>query len=1051
MGPVLQAKRVILSGSRPYSRVYRFGTFEFDPQGGELRKGGLLLHIPDQSLEILALLLEHPGEVVGREAISAKLWPNGTVVQFDHSISVAVRRLREALSDSAETPRFVETLPRHGYRFLARVERVPPPEFARHYRMLHEVGRGAMGVVYAAEDVRLRRRVALKFLPEELAGHPPALERFRREAQSLAALNHPGICTLFGIEQYDGRNCLVMEYLEGRPLSRLLEGRPLELGVVLDIAIQVADALASAHRAGIIHRDLKPTNIMACDDGRAKILDFGVAKLAVPAGGTRRPSGRTSSPVSKVLQADLAGFDRASTSTLQGLTEAGSVVGTVAYMSPEQAEGKDVDERADIFSFGAVLYEMVTGRRVCSGETRLSTLAALLRVERTPVFEADSISPPKLNLVIKRCLRKRPEQRFHSMAEVKTALEEVQLQWRSSKTVSAPRRFLHLLAKTTSAALLLLAVAGIAYLWRSSRTGARRPPLPLLTRLTSDSGLHTTPAISPDGKLLAYASDRSGENNLDIWVQPIAAGDAVRLTHDPADDTAPSFSPDSGQIAFRSERDGGGIYVLSTLGGEERLLVRHGRYPRFSPDGTWIAFESEVAYELGAVNVISAMGGPTRRIARELDSASHPIWSGDGKRILLLGRNGPLGLGEDEWWIAPVNGGPAIKTGAMGALRRQGFDITDPPLPPDDWVDDHVVFSFAIGPNTNLWRIKLPSATFQVEGAAERLTFGTGAEIGASIARGRQGTQRLVFASQAAVLNIWSLAVDANRGKGLAKLVRLTDGAANNGRPSVSADGKKMTFVSERSGNPDIWLKDLETGKERALAATTEYEHHPVISADGSTVVYSVSGPTRATYAVPTAGGGAEKLCEDCWLAEDLSADGRRLLFGSPGPAPKRLFTVFSLNLDSRKRSQLLAHAQQHIWGPRFSPDGKWIAFFVSFDSGFHVYVAPFREDAILEEKDWILVADQVAHEPRWSPDGNLLYYYSKRDGFTCLWAQHLQPATKRPLGAPFAVYHSHSVGRSIGGGFDEYVGSGVANGRIVLTQNELSGNIWMLEFPQQQ
>jgi serine/threonine-protein kinase len=346
----------------------RFGTFELDLHARELRKGGIRLRLPNQSLEILAMLVDRPGEIISREEIRERLWPHGTIVEFEHSVGSAINRLSDALGDPASNPRFIETVPRRGYRFVAPVDNIGPPPAGAHYRILGEAGRGAMGVVYRAEDLRLGRTVALKFLPDELAGHPPSLERLRQEARTAASLNHPGICTLYGLEEHKGRLCLEMEYLEGRPLSRLLENGPLKLEQALEIAIQAAEALAFAHSQGIVHRDIKPGNLFVTGSGKVKLTDFGIA------------------------------------------TRAGSAVpqqaGTPEYMSPEQARGEEVDARSDIYSFGAVLHEMLTGRRAVLAPTPLPGL------------------PREIANLVRACLQPELSQRIQQMNDVKVALED---------------------------------------------------------------------------------------------------------------------------------------------------------------------------------------------------------------------------------------------------------------------------------------------------------------------------------------------------------------------------------------------------------------------------------------------------------------------------------------------------------------------------------------------------------------------------------------------------------------------------------------------------
>jgi serine/threonine protein kinase len=346
-----------------------FGPFELDFDDRELRKLGIRLRLPQQSFEILALLARRPGQVVTRQEIRERLWPGGTVVEFEHSINAALKRLRDTLGDSAARPRYIETVSRRGYIFIAPLEHAAANETGSKFRLLEEVGRGAMGVVYRAEDLSLGRTVALKFFSNQMFDGPAAQDQLRREARAAAALNHPNICTLHGIEHYNGQPCLVMEFLEGRPLSRLIESGPLPAAQVVEIAVQACAALDAAHTRGIVHRDLKPANLFITNSGGVKLTDFGIA---IQIADTR------------VMQA-----------------------GTPSYMSPEQIRGESLDGRSDIFSLGMVMFEMVTGRRAEG---------------RTGAEQSSAALPEELRDPVLRCLAEDPADRFQSAAQLRAAL-----------------------------------------------------------------------------------------------------------------------------------------------------------------------------------------------------------------------------------------------------------------------------------------------------------------------------------------------------------------------------------------------------------------------------------------------------------------------------------------------------------------------------------------------------------------------------------------------------------------------------------------------------
>jgi len=890
-----------------------------------------------------------------------------------------------------------------------------------HYRIESKLAEGGMGVVYRAVDVHLDRLVAIKVLRPEAVAAPDRRSRFGREARAASALNHPNIVTIYDIDRSEGVDFIAMEYVPGLALDRLIERRRLAQKDVLRYAIQVTDALARAHGAGIIHRDLKPANIMVTPDGCVKLLDFGVAKL---------------------LEA-VSDDDNATTLESSPLTQEGTIVGTIAYMSPEQAEGKPIDARSDIFSFGVILYEMIAGRRPFSGDTKLATLTSILHEEPKPITEFVTTASPEIATLIHRCLRKDPDRRIHHIADVKVALEDLKEQADSRKTEPLRRASVRDSRWLTPLIVVGVLAVTIAAAWLARRERAVQSTL-VLTRLTSDSGLTTEPALSPDGKLVAYASDRSGEGNLDIWVQQLPSGEAIRVTRDPADEHDPSFSPDSQKIVFRSDRDGGGIYVVSVLGGPERLVARRGQEPRFSPDGNRIVYwvGSHGGYTASEIHLVDASGGAPQSLQLGVAFAKSPVWSPDGKHLLFVGglHASPANSGDWDWWVYHLDGRPPIRTGVRALLEQMG--ITGVRYPDAWYRGERVVFSARLGDGTNLWELSLSAATWRVEGTPRRLTTGPGPELHPSaLADGR-----IVFANQVENLDVWWLPVEAAKVAG--ELQRVTDNAAADSHATISSDGRKLVFSSDRSGNGDVWIKDLASGKETAVTLTPFNEFWPVSNIAGTTLAYHLSDGPRLPIYISSAGqpGVPEKVCDDCRAMNDLSSDGRRILYAPPAPGAPTPIAL--LDIVSRERIHLIEHPIHELFSPRFSPDDRWVSFheFTGLASR-RIYVAPLRGDAPVPAREWVPITDGTGldRDPCWDPDGNLLYFFSERDGFQCIWAQRLDPPTKRPVGDMFPVYHLHHARRSLRSLDNLGVARlSTAPGKLVFSMGEYTGNVWM-------
>jgi serine/threonine protein kinase len=900
-----------------------------------------------------------------------------------------------------------------------------------HYELLEPLGEGGMGTVYRAVDTRLGRPVAVKVLRGEAAFNAESRKRFIQEARAASGLNHPHIITIYDIGQDEGVDFIAMEYVPGQSLARLI-GRPgIKLEETLTRAIQIADALAAAHAAGIVHRDLKPANIMVNEKGLVKVLDFGLAKLTKPS--------EFASP-----------NDLASTQTQvtqDPLTERGAVFGTTPYMSPEQAEGKPTDRRSDIFSFGAVLYEMVTGRRAFDGETKMSTLAAILEKDPKPASGLNPAVTLDLERVIARCLRKDPERRWQSMADLKVALQEVR-DYPSpqpvARTVSTPgdraaRRLLPLVVVLTACCVGVVAFA--VWWWgRSAPVSSARSPL---TRLTSDVGWTDYPAISPDGRIVAYASDRSGEGHLDIWVQQIPNGPPVRLTRHASDDVDPSFSADGSLIAFQSSRPAGGIYVIPTLGGEERLLVERGFSPRFSPDGKWIAYG--ISESAGSqIYIAPASGGPGTRIAAGFYLARAPVWSPDGTHLLFWGqreRDAPPANNVD-WYIASVKGGDPIPTMARGVLLRERFEAFQGLPTPDAWVGNgnRVIFHGHVGDSWNTWQAVISPDTWRVSGP-QRVTFGTTDEAAASTT----SSGRMVFMSRTSGADIWSLPIDTDRPRPRGGLMRITQDLADDYDPSLSADGKTLAFRSRRAGRFDVFVKNLVTGQETAVTSTPQ-DDYPVISPDGSKVAYSFHQDGKTPiFVAAVSGGSPELVCDDCGEVEQWAPDGRDLLFVTARDPSG----IGLLRLGARAQMDWLRHPGYGLFNARLSPDGRWLSFNARPNnaSPARVMVAKVLDASVSDDREWLAIAED-GDAPAWSPDGNLLYFWSSRDGSPCLWAQRLDPGTKAPSGPPLAIEHFHSRGLSWR---NLYLGApdiAVARDKIVFNLGEHSGNVWMMELP---
>lgn len=771
------------------------------------------------------------------------------------------------------------------------------PVYFGRYRVIKELGSGGSGVVYAAYDQSLARQVAIKVLADGMATGSQNRKRLRWDAKAASATSHPNIVTIYDIGNDSGSDYIVMECVEGCPLGELTVTGGLPVSTVLKYSIQIADALAAAHRAGIVHRDLKPNNIMVTGDGVVKILDFGLAKQ------------------------DNPGAEHTSLPT----TIEGHFAGTVAYVSPEQAEGKPVDNRADIFSFGCILFEMLTGKQAFQGKTAVSVVGSILHQPAPFLRQVVPELDERFDTIVQRCLRKQPAERFASMQEVKARLEDLVETGRSAARFSfRPRRAL--VGWGIAAGLAVLACAG-AMRMMSRQVSYVDVPFGQL-RVTADAGLTSFPAISPDGKLIAYASDRAGEGSLDLWVQHWELGDAKRVTSNAADEYAPTFDHAGSQLVYRSEQDGGGLYEVSVLGGNPVLVAPQGRDGHFSPDGEWLAYwKGEIGNALlrgsARTYIMPSYGGQISGQPEEFpsgfDVAASPIWSANENRILFLGRK--TGEQKGDWWVANLADKSVHRTGIMEKLSsmkvKASFSIRTTFAVPGVWLKDNtVLFTVTNMDATNIWSVHIgPDGTVLDE--PRRWTNGTEMELYPDAVTVAAGSVHAVYAALTVTSSIWRFPLTpAGQRSGVPELLTAM---YRSGSPSLSLDGGTMVFTIKQPLGESIQLADL--GGTLPVASSTVHmggNTRPVISGDGRTIAWLNN---RNGYIMGIKGDEPEVICSHCGQPTYVNFNGTKAIFEASSSASK----VEELQLGVRgQTARPLFHIQEvRQWmqaAGRFSP-----------------------------------------------------------------------------------------------------------------------------------
>jgi len=978
------------------AHLIRFGPFDLDLEAAELRTEGRSLRLPEQQFQILYMLLLAEGGVVSREEIRKRLWPNDTVVEFDRSINTAMMKLRLALGDTGDKPRYIETLVRRGYRLIVPVQReenksaIPPVREARqdslvgqkvsHYRVLGILGAGGMGLVYKGEDLKLDRPVALKFLPEEMATDPLTVQRFEREARTASSLNHPNICTIYEVEEHNGQPFIVMELLEGTTLRELItqyagpvrEGSPgIPLMQLLDIAVQIADGLNAAHERDIIHRDIKPANIIVTPLGKVKILDFGLAK-----------AGRktTTDPLEVADAPDSPDQGSHEVSIELTLSRTGTPMGTAGYMSPEQVRGEKLDARSDLFSFGSILYEMATGSHPFHGQAAIELSEAILRDAPAPLPAG---VPSGLRSVILRCLEKSADDRYQRAANVRAALQALQGPnsrqremegWVDGAGLSGDTDHRKLAASTPSDG-----------------------PIPRVKR-----SLWRWVAAAGAVLLLICAA---------VWhSQPrsLIVTNAVRITNDGKAKSPMNLPVTDGVHLYFIEgmpwTSGSGIAQMSATGGEttwitttlQEILTIY----NISPDGsrllvgTGVAVDSSLASELWIQPLPAGAPYPIGNI--KVSAAS---WTPDGKHIVYAYAQTLVMVNEDGSEPRPFAKIPgvvrALRYSPDGRVIRffllQGQESSSSiwemdadgrnvhPLFPNwneqpyqccgNWSPDGEYYYFVAGRGNSqaIWvRPERRSVFGQAAARPSRLTSGP---LRFSGPLPSSDGKRLFVIGEEPRVELFHYDLQTRRFDPY--ILGFSAGPVD-----FSPDRKWMAYISYPDGT--LWRSRLDGRDKVQLTLPPLRAYAPRWSPDGSRIAFydvQFNQPWRI-YLLPSSGGSPELLEQPSAGVSETdptwTPDGKSVVFAKSGGSGEEGNAVYRFDFETRKTSHI--PDSDGLFSPRVSPDGRYISALADGQKKLLLF------DTNTNRWSNLMEGEQIGCN-EWSHDGKHVYSRENRGG----------------------------------------------------------------------